>query len=337
MRYLGNSLDHLACSAMGFRDWPPRNELSNFYQAARGQTNGDPISWRMGLSLLQAIATNKTVLVTTGEYEQKAFERGETDGPVGIAVLSRTLTRLGCNVVFVSDPRLLEIHRAVVDSFVGTSLEYAEFSGGEDFDYRALAASIIEKFDPSVLIACEKLGRNSAGEYHDASGRNCSADENRVDYLFDLAYEQQRLTLAFGDRGNEIGFGSIVKVARAISPFGRTCNCPCKQGIIATTKTTYLLPSTVSNWGAIALADMLAALSDRPDLVHTAGRQRWLQDLLLEHAVIDGVLLSVTRSVDSIEGDVDLAIVKIMEASTMRSLTTRDVYFKARGISRTML
>jgi alanine dehydrogenase len=331
MRYLGETLDHLACSMMGFQDWPPREELTTFYQAARQQAGGDPISWRMGKALLKAIASNKTVIVVTGEYEPNEFEHGESDGPVGIAVLARTLFKLGCKVVFVCDPRLFDVHRAIVDQFVGASLEYVSFPGGTDFDYQTQAADILERFDPAALIACEKLGRNSAGEYHDASGRNCSTHENRVDYLFDLAYEQERLTLGFGDHGNEIGFGSICEVAMEVSPWGRTCKCPCGQGIIATTKTTYLLPATVSNWGAIALANMLAALTSRSDLVHTEGRQRWLQELVLENEVIDGALLCVSRSVDSIDGDVDLAVVKVMEAATSRSLTTRAAYFGPRA------
>jgi len=112
-----------------------------------------------------------------------------------------------------------------------------------------------------------------------------------------------------------------------VSPWGRTCRCPCEQGIVAMTKTTYLLPATVSNWGAMALANMLAALTSRPDLVHTEGRQRWLQELLLEQKVIDGALLTVSRTVDSIDGNVDLAVARIMEAATSRSLSTRDGYF----------
>jgi len=327
MRYLGDTLDNLACTTMGFEDWPPRDELTAFYQAARQQTDGDPISWRMGQALLQAIATKKTVIVVTGEYEAGEFERGETDGPVGIAVLARILAKLGCRVVFVCDPRLFDVHRAIVDQFVSAPLEYVSFPGGSDLAYEALAAQILEHYDPAALIACEKLSRNIAGEYHNADGRSCSADENRVDYLFDLAYTQGRLTIGFGDHGNEIGFGSIYDTVMEVSPWGRTCRCPCEQGIVAMTKTTYLLPATVSNWGAMALANMLAALTSRPDLVHTEGRQRWLQELLLEQEVIDGALLTVSRTVDSIDGDVDLAVARIMEAATSRSLSTRDRCF----------
>lgn len=327
MRYLGDTLDNLACTTMGFQDWPPREELTVFYQAARQQTGGDSISWRMGQALLQAIAVNKTVILVTGEYEAGDFERGETDGPGGIAVLARVLAKLGCRLVFVCDPRLFEVHRAIVDQFAGTQLEYVSFPGGSDVDYKALSAQILDTYDPAALISCEKLGRNIAGEYHNANGRSCSADENRVDYLFDLAYDQGRLTIGFGDHGNEIGFGNIYDAVLEVSPWGRTCRCPCGRGIAALTKTTYLLPATVSNWGAMALANMLAALSSRADLVHTEGRQRWLQELLLEQEVIDGALLTVSRTVDSIEGDVDLAIARIMEVATRRSLSTRDSYF----------
>ncbi len=331
MYYLGETLDHLACSMMAFQDWPPREQLTTFYQAARQQTKGDPISWRMGKALLKAIKSKETVIVATGEYGPNDFKHGESDGPVGIAVLSRALVNLGCRVVFVCDPHLFDVHRAIVDHFAGAPLEYVSFPGGTDFDYQALAAEILERFDPAALISCEKLGRNSAGQYHSAFGKNCSTHENRVDYLFDLAHEQGRLTLGFGDQGNEIGFGNIRQAAMEVAPWGRTCQCPCGQGIIATTKTTYLFPSTVSNWGAIAVANMLAALTNRPDLVHTEGRQRWLQELLLENEVIDGALARVSRSVDSIDGDVDLALVKMMEAATSRSLTTKAAYFGPRA------
>ena len=326
MRYLGETLDHLACSTMAFQDWPRHAQLPTFYQAARQLAEGDPISWRMGKALLKATVSHKTVLVATGEYEPNEFKHGESDGPVGIAVLARVLVKLGCRVVLVCDPHLFDVHRAVIDQFVGAPLEQVAFPGGTDFDYKALAAKILEQYNPAALIACEKLSRNSADEYHAASGVNCSTHENRVDHLFDLAFEQGRLTLGFGDHGNEIGFGNIREAAREISPWGKKCQCPCGQGIIATTKTTYLLPGTVSNWGAIAVANMLAALSKRPDLVHTEGRQRWLQELLLERQVIDGAFRRVSRSVDSVEGDVDLAVVKVMEAATARILTTKAAY-----------
>jgi hypothetical protein len=44
--------------------------------------------------------------------------------------------------------------------------------------------------------------------------------------------------------------------------------------------------------------------------------------------VIDGALGIVSRSVDSIDGDVDLAVVQLMEAATTRSLTTKTAYFR---------
>jgi len=331
MRYLGETLDRLACSMMAFRDWPPRDQLETFYQAARQQADDDPICWRMGKALLKATVSNKTVIVTTGEYEPGGFKNGETDGPVGIAVLSRALVRLGYRVIFVCDARLFDVHRAIIDQFVGAPLEYVPFPGGTDFDCQGLAAEILERANPAALIACEKLGRNSVGEYHGAFGGNCSTHENRVDLIFDLAYDQGRLSLAFGDQGNEIGFGNIREAAMKVAPWGQTCKCPCEQGIIATTRTTYLLPATVSNWGAIALANMLAALTNRPDLVHTEGRQRWLQELLLENEVVDGAFVCVSRSVDSIDGDVDLALVRMMEAATSRSLTTKAAYFGPRA------
>ena len=117
MRYLGETLDHLACSMMAFQDWPPRDQLTTFYQAAREQADGNPISWRMAKALLAAIADNKTVILATGEWGPNDFKYGETDGPVGIAVLARALASLGCKLVFVCDPHLFGVHRALVDRF----------------------------------------------------------------------------------------------------------------------------------------------------------------------------------------------------------------------------
>lgn len=332
MRHLGDTLDHLATSTMGFEDWPPRGQLDAFYQAARRQTGGDPISWSMAKALLRATRQNKTVIVATGEYEPNQFRRGETDGPMGIAVLARVLSRLGHRIVFVCDPILFAVHQAIVDPFVGGPVEYVAFPGGTGLDYKDLAADLLEQYEPVALIACEKLSRNIAGEYHGAFGTNCSAHENRVDHLFDLAFEQGRLTLSFGDQGNEIGFGNIRETVLEVAPYGRRCQCPCQLGIAAVTRTSFLLPCTVSNWGAIALADMLAVLVGRQDLVHTEGRHRWLQELLLENEVIDGALGIVSRSVDSIDGDVDLALVRMLEAASLRSLTTKNAFFgKARG------
>jgi hypothetical protein len=183
----------------------------------------------------------------------------------------------------------------------------------------AHSGAILDRYQPAALIAVEKLGRNSAGVYHGAAGHAVTdADMNRIDILFDVAHERGFLTLGFGDHGNEIGFGAIASEAREANPLGRKCKCPCGEGIIAITPTTHLLPCTVSNWGAIALTDMLAVALQREDLLHATEDEDRLLDFGVAAGATEALSMKPIRGVDGFTDEYDLAVVHLMyEASAM--------------------
>jgi hypothetical protein len=325
--HLSETLDALVTITLGFRD-SPRSELAGLYAAARVHSGGGPVTYAMAVELLKATEFNSTVIIASGEYEPSGYVNGESDGPLGAAALARALRGLGRRIVLCHDPKLTAAHHAVIDEFVCEALPVAEYPGGADFDYRKHSEAILAAHDPAALISVEKLGRNRAGLYHAANGRGgFDADENRVDDLFDLAGEHNLLTLSFGDYGNEIGFGAIYQAACELSPHGKGCACPCRQGIIATTLTTHVLPCTVSNWGAMAVADALAAVTGRLDLIHTAEHEERLLDLAVKAGMVDGALTQVRRSVDGVPGEADVALIRLMSEAARRAPQTKADYF----------
>lgn len=315
---LGEALDALSRLPHLVLDLPDA-DTERIYRAARAVSGGKPILYAMTLSLIDTIKGKPTVILATGEYDREGFTHGETDGPYGVASLAHAFHKLGCRVVLCHDPILQPVHHTIIDRFVGVDFEVADFPGGPGFDHRAHSAAILDRHKPTVLIAVEKLGRNSVGVYHGASGYPATdADMNRVDVLFDVAHERGLLTLGFGDHGNEIGFGAIQSEAKAANPVGSKCTCPCGRGIIAITPTTHLLPCTVSNWGAIALSDMLGVATQREDLLHTAENEDRLLDLGVEAGAVEALSMKPIRGVDGFTGEYDLAIIRLMyEASLM--------------------
>jgi hypothetical protein len=299
----------------------PAADTARIYRAARKVSGGKPVLYAMTESLMEKIKARPTVILATGEYDRAGFTKGETDGPYGVAALARAFHKIGCRVVLCYDPVLRPVHRTIIDRFVGVDFEVAEFPGGPDFDPVAHSTAILDRHKPEALIAVEKLGRNSVGVYHGASGYPATdADMNRVDVLFDVAHERGLLTLGFGDHGNEIGFGAIASEAKAANPVGSKCTCPCGKGIIAITPATYILPCTVSNWGAIALADMLAVATQREDVLHTAEDEDQLLDLGVEAGAVEALSMQPIRGVDGFTGGYDVAMIRLMYEASVQTL-----------------
>jgi len=250
---------------------------------------------------LRSLGPDGDVLLFTGFVVPERMPHGENDGPLGTVVLARALKRLGLRPEIWTDPQVL-------DTTAWLSAEC-----GANVGVRSLDSPHLKRRIPSVAIAIEKPGRNRRGVMHTFDGVAIEAGSISVDDLFERWTSDGVLTVGIGDRGNEIGFGRIADIVRAVLPEAATCQCGCGGGVVAETPTRWLLPSAVSNWGAYGLAAALALLSgDVGCMVRPSEETRMLQIAALRGCV-DGVRRRGTFGVDAVRGGVCLDVVRTLE------------------------
>jgi D-glutamate cyclase len=222
----------------------PMGVMPVLYAKARG--DGEPLSLRIARRLL-ASEIERVVLVTGVVIEP--LPRGEIDGPIGSAVLADALVRIGKSAS-VMVPAAMEAVVRQVRSRLHGGFEIVADGGVDDEDFDA-------------AVAVERLGRNRAGQHHTIFGAPIELDPV-ADDLVERMNERGRLTIGFGDGGNEIGFGALYDEARAAVPGGADCGCPCGDGLVTSTAAEILFPVSVSNFGAYAVTAAVGLLADRP-------------------------------------------------------------------------
>lgn len=114
------------------------------------------------------------------------------------------------------------------------------------------------------------------------------------------------MTIGIGDGGNEIGMGNILQSVIENVPFGSACRCPCGGGIASVTTADHLVVSSVSNWGAYALAALTASLANIP-FEHGPVEERRLIKTAVDAGAVDGV---TGKSIEAVDG---LSVVKNVE------------------------
>jgi hypothetical protein len=139
---------------------------------------------------------------------------------------------------------------------------------------------LFDTYQPKALISIEKNGPNHNGRYSMIDGSDNSDCVAKAARLFEEAHRRHVLTIGIGDRGNEIGFGAIADVPRRILPFGKD----------ATDVTTVdiLVTAAVSNWGASGIAASLAALLNRPEVMHDPATESRMLHRCIDAGAIDG-------------------------------------------------
>jgi D-glutamate cyclase len=327
---IGDNLDRI-CSL----ELRPRGSshavIHNLYAAAR-QVEDGPLTMATARTLAERVSSGDFVLITTGAGHPLYLPHGETDGPLGAVALARMLTEgLGAAPVFLTEPQHVENLRATAVAggltirgldhltSVASATTILPFPDRDD-EARTLSAELLEKMSPAAVIAIEKLGPNAAGVAHTATGMAASDDRARVEHLVEAARERQILTVGIGDNGNEIGFGKILEAVREYKPFGRTCRCPCGQGLACAVATDHLVVAGTSNWGAYGVEAALAAVLRRPDLIHDRRTEEFMLYENVRAGGIDGSSARQTPSVDGTSLDVQLAINELMRATVRHGL-----------------
>lgn len=241
--------------------------------------------------LVSRVTPNSVVVILTGAGGGTLLPFGENDGPLGAASLAVAVKfALKATPLILVEPAYLEMMRVTTRAFglwpskLETARSVYHHVAVEEFpvdgDIAEFAKGVLSR-EPSAVISIEKLGVNSKGVAHTATGREAPGERARAEVLIDLARSDGVYTVGIGDNGNEIGFGLIADAVRTYKPYGAECQCPCRAGLASVTATDGLIVANVSNWGAYALTAVIAILTGNRDIVHDgAAEERALIECL---------------------------------------------------------
>jgi hypothetical protein len=300
-------------------------ELATLYKAARSLA-GEPLCGATARRLEAALHPGAAVLLLTGAGAPPSLPRGETDGPLGAAVLARGLAlAFGARPVLVAEARFRGPIMATLDALADgapdsawrRAVRYAPFPARRDSAKRA-AAALWGRLRPVAVISIERLGPNSRGVTHNAKGEDVTAAHAGVESLLTLARRRGVLTIGVGDRGNELGFGSIMTHRSRIASLARPCACPCRSTIMCTVPAEVVVVASISNWGAYAMVAGLAIrLGDARLLHHPKDETRMLKACVLAGAR-DGLSAQRRLTVDALSLKLQRAVVTLLRGTVAR-------------------
>jgi D-glutamate cyclase len=301
---IGEAADQICLLPQGI----PGGDEQRLYRAAR-RLQKAPLTFLAASRLASVLASGDTVLLLTGAGSPPELPAGETDGPLGVAVLARALHQgLGARPVVISEERNLGPMRAVLE-VMGVECPLLAVPCGQD----GMGYRLLDELRPTALISVEKLGPNPKGVIHDMRGRDVSASHAAVRGLFDGARDRNILTAAVGDRGNEVGFGLLGDPhVRPRFRAGR-CRCPCRGSIACDIRTDVLVVSSISNWGAYGVVACLQALAGRR-LLHTPKDEAAMLEAAVKAGARDGVTHAPSLTVDGTDLEVQQAVVMLLDA-----------------------
>ena len=294
------------------------------YRVAREQQGGTPLCWQIARALLPIQAGN-TVILVTGTGNPTWLPHGETDGPSGVAVLARVFSALGVRTCVLSEERFLPGVAAAVQA-AGTPLLQEQSWLQRTNAALALAfptgaqgagpfiQDLLKKL-PNVVAGffIEKPGPNIEGVFHNSSGKPKDGDwVAHAHLLVDALRARGALTVGVGDGGNEIGFGRIRAQLADVHPFGRDCGCPCQSGLLDATEVDLLLPASVSNWGAYAIACAIALARGRPSILPPWAEVHRSIAAPISHGAFDGYSGMAVDTVDGTSRDANASIYQLM-------------------------
>ena len=290
-----------------------RGVIHELYRAAKGDTTS--LTLTTAKAIMDQISHRDNIVITTG-FLIPPMMKPETDGPIGALILSKTLNSLfQVRTHFVAEREVLTLLIELSKLkclMLSDSIKALPFTLNEK-DAINDSLKLIDETNPSTIIAIEKVGQNNKGVYHNMRGVDVSNKSIKVDYLFQEAKKAGIITIGIGDGGNEIGMGNISESVKRTVPFGSVCNCPCSSGIATNTKTDFLIPSTVSNWGAYGLSACISYLTNNSFKTHNEEIE---EHLLLEAAkagAVDGVTGLNAPTVDGINVNIHACIIKILK------------------------
>ncbi|XP_004476122.2 D-glutamate cyclase, mitochondrial isoform X1 [Dasypus novemcinctus] len=270
-----------------------------------------------------ALSHARSVLITTGFPTHFTHEPPEeTDGPPGALALAAFLQALEKEVSMVVDQRALSLHTQLVEEAVEhgvlkVQIPILTYQGGSE---EAAQAFLCKGGDPKSprfdhLVAIERAGRASDGNYYNARKMNI---KDLVDPIDDLFLAAQKIpgisSTGVGDGGNELGMGKVKEAVRQHIRNGAVIACDVGAD--------FAIIAGVSNWGGYALACALYILNScevhgrslrkASEPPRAPGEQSWtgalpsvtkeekMLGILVRHKVRSGVTGNVGMEVDGL-------------------------------------
>ncbi|HUZ01892.1 MAG TPA: glutamate cyclase domain-containing protein [Thermomicrobiaceae bacterium] len=299
--------------------------IHHLYHAAREKV-GEPLAMAAARRLTQSAKAGDVVILTTGAGNARYLPKGETDGPLGLTAIARILADgFGIVPVIVTEADYVSNIEATAVA-AGLGIRGVDEAGKVAYTTAVLpfpneaeaarrgAADLLDRLDPKAIVAVEKLGPNAVGVAHSATGLPMGEERAQVEHLFAAARERGILTVGIGDNGNEIGFGLIQEAVWEFKPFGRTCRCPCGQGMATVVATDVLVVAGTSNWGGYAVEACLAAIAGKPELIHGARVEQRMLEECVRTGAVDGSTGRQILQVDGTVPEVQLAFNELFRA-----------------------
>ncbi len=273
-------------------------------------------------TVTSVVSNGSLVVIVTGFRPPPKYVQ-ESDGPLGAAALTRVLrVGLGAKVLLITDGYRDSLS-ALEESLSTLGIDYLSkclLGSVKEFDVciealptnelmLKLVTTEVANLEPVLTVFIERVGPNYLGVMHSMGGLDVSAYNVSINELHSRLVKCGSLSIGIGDGGNEVGMGVIEDVVRKYVPYGSRCLCPCMGGIACSLRTDVLIPAAISNWGAYALAALIAKYLGREELVMKPHEEvRGLRNLSLV-GVVDGVLGISSASVDSVPAEVSAGVV----------------------------
>jgi hypothetical protein len=250
---------------------------------------------------------------------------GETDGLPGTVVLGRALeVALNVQPVIVTDAPILPPLKAgfqAAGMLVHHSLDEARDLPHsvvllpfpkEEKAAQAEARRLAEAIRPSACVAIERPGRNPKGVYHLSMGGSVTDWLAPLDLLYEEVKSRGTLTIGVGDRGNELGMGAIADTVRSETPAGGQCGCPCGGGMACSISSDVTVVSSVSDWGAYAIAAALSHVKGDPNIFVNADFYQRILQATVAGGCIDGTTHYSIPQIDGISEDYNVRLVHML-------------------------
>lgn len=294
--------------------------------------DNEPLSLFAAKDILANLHKGDTFLMITGWRVLPSGPFGEMDGPSGATVLAKAINQASqATPVFIVEE---ELDKVITDAcrIVGMSvldLEDALEAGNacsiihypmEDRKRKDIISKILQRTNPSYMVAIERPGMNEKGQYHFRWGASASRGVARVDYLFEEARRRKVRGLAIGDAGNELGMGKIKDALLEEFPEGKKCKCPCSGSIAGVVEADVTFLATVCNWGAYAITAGLAALKEDPAILHDGETERKILMRCAENGAVDTSIMAPRATPEALSTGFHSNIVEIIRETVGRGI-----------------
>jgi len=300
----------------------PAGFVVPMYEVCRAH-HGEPLSSLAARRLTDTVNRGDTVFIATGAGVAPKLPQGETDGPVGAAVLARALIlALGVRVVLVTEDAHAAPVAAVADVVNAELVERGNpraisvvtFPLGLERGVQ-IAGGLMEEYRPAAVVFVERDGPNKEGFFHGVRGdcRN-PEDVGHVYLLADLARKRGVLSIGIGDGGNEVGFGAVRDAITAVHPLGGKSLAGHASGVVTVTATDVVVSASVSNWGAYGIAAALASISKDVDVLHTPQLEHTLIKATVDAGARDGATSKTEVAVDGINWEGHTSFVELLRS-----------------------